>query len=173
MTSIKTSKTNILEVPRLWFDPLPILRLRHALQKPKSEEEFWAWHFSRRISIYITLLLSKTSVTPNQVTVIGIWSGAMGGVLWGAGTQWSFLLGAVFLQIMYLLDCVDGELARIKNLQSPKGAYLDLLGHYLVDYSMIMGIGIGLSHAFGGFSIYAAVGLVIAYLGDEILPPVG
>jgi phosphatidylglycerophosphate synthase len=70
---------------------------------------------------------------------------------------------------MYLLDCVDGELARIKNLQSPKGAYLDLLGHYLVDYCMIMGMGIGLSHTFGMVCIYLAVGLVIVYLGDELL----
>jgi phosphatidylglycerophosphate synthase len=158
-----------MNVPGFPFEPVLILRLRHTLQKTKSEEEFWAWHFARRLSIYLTLVLAKTAITPNQVTVVGIWSGVVGGILWGAGTHQSFLLGCVCLQMMYLLDCVDGELARIKNLQSPKGAYLDLLGHYLVDYCMIMGMGIGLSRAFGNLCIYLAVGLVIVYLGDELL----
>lgn len=158
-----------MDLPGFWFDPPLILRLRHALQKPKSQENFWAWHFTRRGSIYLTVLLSRTRITPNQVTVASIWSGVLGGVLWGAGTHWSFLVGALSLQTMYLLDCVDGELARIKNLQSPKGAYLDLLGHYLVDYCMIMGMGIGLSGTFDEFPIYVAIGLIVVYLGDELL----
>lgn len=158
-----------MNVPGFSFEPILILRLRQTLQKPKSEEEFWAWHVARRLSIYLTLLFSRTPITPNQVTVVGIGSGVIGGILWGVGTHESFMVGSVCLQMMYLLDCVDGELARIKNLQSPKGAYLDLLGHYLIDYCMIMGMGIGLSRAFGNFSIYLAVGLVIVYLGDELL----
>lgn len=158
-----------MDIPGFWFEPLLILRFRQELQKSKFDEEFWAWHFARRISIYLTLLLSRTAITPNQVTVVGILTGVIGAALWGAGTDRGFLMGSVCLQVMYILDCADGELARIKNLKSPTGAYLDLLGHYLVDYCMIMGIGIGLSHTFGEVMNYLAVGLVIIYLGDELL----
>src|SRR5262249_4280963 len=133
-----------MDVPGFWFEPASVLRLRQDLQRPKSDDGLWAWYFGRRLSIYLTLLLSKTSVSPNQVTVTRIAVGVTGGILWTVGTRWSFLLGAGLLPTMVLLGCGDGELARIKNVRSPRGACLGFRGHYMLDYCMIMGMGIGL-----------------------------
>lgn len=38
----------------------------------------------------------------------------------------------MLLQLGYILDCSDGEVARWKNQQSVKGVYLDLVGHVIV-----------------------------------------
>jgi phosphatidylglycerophosphate synthase len=83
-----------------------------------------------RVSIRLTtwILNHAPGVTPNQVTLVS----ALLGV--GAG---AFLLvprgvlapvAAFFVyQLHILADYVDGELARVKNLASVKGAYFDLM----------------------------------------------
>ncbi len=158
-----------MDVPGFPFEPALILERRRALQKPRAREEFFAWYLCRRVSIYLTLVLARTPVTPNQITVVGTAVGVAGGALWAVGAGWSFLAGALCLELMYVLDCVDGELARLTGRQSALGAYLDLLGHYLFAYCMIMGLGIGLARTFGTGVVYVAIGIVIAYLGDELL----
>jgi phosphatidylglycerophosphate synthase len=41
---------------------------------------------------------------------------------------------ALFLsQLQMLWDCCDGEIARWRETQSPKGVFLDRLGHYLTE----------------------------------------
>ena len=41
---------------------------------------------------------------------------------------------ALFLsQLQMLWDCCDGEIARWRNTQSPKGVFLDRVGHYLTE----------------------------------------
>jgi phosphatidylglycerophosphate synthase len=158
-----------MDFPGFRFEHPRILELRRSLQKPRAREELVAWYVCRRISIYLTLLLSRTSVTPNQVTVVSIAVGLLGGALWAVGSGWVFIVGSACLLLMYVLDCVDGELARLTGQQSTLGTYLDLVGAYLVSYSMIMGVGIGLSHGFGLSTIYAAIAIAAVFLGDELL----
>jgi phosphatidylglycerophosphate synthase len=158
-----------MDVPGFRFESPRILELRRSLQKPRAREELVAWYICRRISIYVTLLLSRTAVTPNQVTVVSIAVGLLGGVLWTTGTGWGFIVGSACLLLMYVFDCVDGELARLMRQQSTLGTYLDLVGAYLISYSMIMGVGIGLSPAFGLSTIYAAIAIAAVFLGDELL----
>lgn len=47
---------------------------------------------------------------------------------------WIGLILALLLsQIQMLWDCCDGEVARWRNTQSPKGVFLDRVGHYLTE----------------------------------------
>jgi phosphatidylglycerophosphate synthase len=63
-------------------------------------------------------------------------------------------LGAVLLiQLQLLLDCSDGELARVRGQSSPAGIYLDRIGHYLTEAALPIGLGIradGGWHSLGG-----------------------
>lgn len=87
----------------------------------------------RRISLWIVLLLVKTSVTPNMVTVLSILSGAAGVVFLAAPPGWCYGLGLFLILGWSLLDAVDGDLARAKDMCGLKGIYIDLLGHYAVN----------------------------------------
>ena len=70
---------------------------------------------------------------------------------------------------MYLLDCVDGELARLKKVESERGVFLDLLGAYFVDLTMIVGAGLGLAKLIGDPIFYATLVMALLHMGDELL----
>lgn len=115
-----------------------IAQLREVCQPPsvtgRSNAEHWvADLYLRRISLYLTRILLKTSITANGVTYLMIATG----VSISAALQISGVTGLVFAfllsQLQMLWDCCDGEIARWRNTQSPKGVFLDRLGHYLTE----------------------------------------
>ena len=71
----------------------------------------------------------------------------------------------LLIQRQILLDCSDGELARWRQQFSPKGVYLDRLGHYVTETALPIALGI---RADGGWDdvggIYTTLGLVAAVL---------
>jgi phosphatidylglycerophosphate synthase len=101
----------------------------------------------RPFSIHLTWLLVRTPISANQVTVLQGIFGIIGAVLLGYG---KFVLGAVFLQIGYILDLCDGEVARWKHQQSNAGNYLDLIGHRTATPAMFFGLGIGTGYIVAG-----------------------
>lgn len=94
----------------------------------KSQDIAWNTYVARPLAAVLVLILKKSPITPNQTTFLGVgvfiiaaaimvgWSGPVG-----------FLVAALVIQLAYLFDCVDGQLARIKDMTSEIGAYLDFL----------------------------------------------
>ncbi len=64
----------------------------------------------------------------------------------GCGSLISGLIGAGLLQLWYLLDHVDGQLARFHRTQSLDGAQLDYLMHHFVNLTVPFGLGWGFAH---------------------------
>lgn len=115
-----------------------IAELRSVCQPPsvtgRSNAEHWvADLYLRKLSPYLTRLLLKTPITANGVTYLMI----ITGISISAALQIPGLLGiflAFFLsQLQMLWDCCDGEIARWRETQSPKGVFLDRVGHYLTE----------------------------------------
>lgn len=115
-----------------------IAQLREVCQPAsvtgRSNAEHWvADLYLRRVSPYLTRLLLKTPITANGVTYLMIVTGVsislalqISGI---AGLIVAFLLS----QLQMLWDCCDGEIARWRESQSPKGVFLDRVGHYLTE----------------------------------------
>lgn len=115
-----------------------IHELRAVCQPPsvtgRSNAEHWvADLYLRKISPYLTRLLLKTPITANGVTYLMI----LTGVSISAALQIPGFLGLfiAFLlsQLQMLWDCCDGEIARWRETQSPKGVFLDKVGHYVTE----------------------------------------
>ena len=100
----------------------------------RSNAEHWvADLYLRRISPYLTRLLLKTPITANGVTYLMILTGlSISGALLIPGVA-GILLALLFSQLQMLWDCCDGEIARWRQTQSPKGVFLDRVGHYLTE----------------------------------------
>ncbi len=82
--------------------------------------------FYRPIGFKIANLLKSTSITPNTVTVISIFFGMIGcGLFYPNDMLWINLVGFSLLVIANILDCVDGQLARITGIKSEIGRILD------------------------------------------------
>jgi phosphatidylglycerophosphate synthase len=59
------------------------------------------------------------------------------------GSNVSCLVGAFLLELFYIFDAVDGQLARAKGLSSHGGKYLDVFCNFLVPPVVLFGVGIG------------------------------
>jgi len=87
------------------------------------------------------LVFVRTPLSANHVTIIQEILGIVGAVLLAYG---KFVWGVLFLQLGYIMDCSDGEVARWKNQSSESGRFLDLIGHMIVIPFYFFGLGVGL-----------------------------
>lgn len=115
-----------------------IAELRAVCQPPsvtgRSNAEHWvADLYLRKMSPYLTRFLLKTPITANGVTYLMIFTGiSISAVLQIPGMA-GLVLAFFLSQLQMLWDCCDGEVARWRNTQSPKGVFLDRVGHYLTE----------------------------------------
>ncbi|HEX5445534.1 MAG TPA: CDP-alcohol phosphatidyltransferase family protein, partial [Pirellulales bacterium] len=65
------------------------------------------------------------------------------------GNVAGWLAGAALLQLWYLLDHVDGQLARLHRADTLDGMQLDYLMHHVVNLVIPWGVGLGLMQAAG------------------------
>lgn len=100
--------------------------------------------FNRLFSAFIIKLVYKTNLSPNFFTFLSFFIGITSCYFFYTGTESNILMGAIVLQISSIIDCVDGDLARLKNISSRKGFFLDLVSDRIVDSFVFMSIGLGL-----------------------------
>jgi phosphatidylglycerophosphate synthase len=122
------------------MDNPSLKNLRDKTQK-ENEPEPYAKYIIRPISILFTWLFVRTPITANQVTLLQEIIGIVGSIFFIKG---NFVVGALLLQLGYILDCSDGEVARWKNQQSKQGKFLDLIGHMIVIPFYYFGLGLGI-----------------------------
>jgi len=87
----------------------------------------------------------STNITPNQVSSIAMLFGVIAGILFGFGTKNYVLAAAGFYLVCNILDCADGQIARLKNNGTKVGRIVDGFIDYVVSFAVYVGIGIGLT----------------------------
>ncbi len=108
----------------------------------KDTEGFMSRFVERRISLAISRRLVNTSITPNQITLISILIGLLGA--WFISIErglWQ-ITGSVLFLIHSIVDGCDGEIARIKFMESRLGGILDFWGDNIVHAAVFAAIGI-------------------------------
>jgi phosphatidylglycerophosphate synthase len=124
---------------------------------------------SRPVSQQLTRLLLNTRITPNQITIFSFFLGLGSALCFFQGGYGMGIAGAGLLLLSIWVDGVDGEIARIKFMESPFGAKLDILCDNIVHVAVFFSIGIGLYHTLGE-TVYlvlgglAASGSLLAFL---------
>jgi phosphatidylglycerophosphate synthase len=101
-------------------------------------------HLNRPLGRPLSQLLTRTAVTPNQVTLLATVIGFLGAWCFGQGTYAGGVLGALLFQASALLDCVDGELARVLFKESRAGKWLDLWLDQAVHLAVFAAVPLGL-----------------------------
>jgi phosphatidylglycerophosphate synthase len=97
-------------------------------QSKKKNDNFWTEWISRPPAAFLVYLLKGTGITPNQVSFLAIAVAAAGCATMILWRTWIGLIAAgLILQLAYVIDCVDGQLARVKNQSSAVGALLDFM----------------------------------------------
>lgn len=94
----------------------------------------------RHLSRPLTRLLLRTPLTPNAVTCLGIAIGVLGGYVLGLPGPFAAAGAVLLLTLSSVLDCCDGELARVRFSESKIGHVLDVTGDTLVHVALFAGI---------------------------------
>ena len=122
-------------------------------------------YFHNPIAAQIVNVFKNTWVTPDQVTYTSIFIGLISAYIFSLGTPWSFFLAGIVLELVLILDCVDGQLARVKKCASDLGRLLDGIAGYIIYLAVLGGIMIGLGKYYIALILFGAVTILrgIAY----------
>jgi phosphatidylglycerophosphate synthase len=120
---------------------------------------------NRPLGRYLSKILIHTPFSPNQVSIASTLVGILSGWLFAGGY---FISGAFLLQLSAVIDCVDGDLARVLYKESRLGKWLDLAGDQFVHIAVFAGIGYGLASSDPAspalaLGISAVLGVIISF----------
>ncbi len=123
-------------------------------------------YFYRPIGYRLARLLEHTGVTPNMVTILSIFVGAGTGYLFYFTNKPSYTIAGILLLIMAnILDCVDGQLARLTGIKSEIGRILDGIAGDIWFTLIYVGLALRLTHLYGtGWFFVPAVASGLSHL---------
>ncbi len=138
--------------------------LSRLCQKPRYKQvgNWMVRNILRDAALPITWLLLHTPVTANQVTFFSLCIGLAGIFLLALKPACFFLIGMLLLQFWYLLDHVDGQIARYRKTSSLTGRFFDFVMHHILHGVFFFGVGCYVYFLSGHF-IAAIWGFVTAF----------
>ncbi|MBF9130190.1 CDP-alcohol phosphatidyltransferase family protein [Plantactinospora sp. S1510] len=115
----------------------------------KEKDDFFTTYFVSTWSPWVTKLSARLRLTPTGVTAISVAFAVAAAVLFALGGRPALVAGAILLYLGFMLDCVDGQLARYTRHFSPWGGWLDTLADRAKEYLVYAGLAVGVERAGG------------------------
>jgi phosphatidylglycerophosphate synthase len=120
------------------------LHLSDTKTEKTIDNHLQAKYIARPVSYRLAWLFIRLGVTANAITVLTLLVVIVGGMCIGFGTYTSVVLGAIIMTIGYVLDYVDGTVARATNTITNLGRYLDRTCDEVVETIIPISVGVGL-----------------------------
>jgi phosphatidylglycerophosphate synthase len=110
-----------------------------AMARKRPEQEFVLNRlYGAHVSPFFTVVCLRLGLSPDQVTMLGGAAGAAGVAMLFLPIGWWSLVGVILLQVGYVLDFSDGQVARMTGRTSVAGSYLDWLTHFYIPVAMAL-----------------------------------
>ena len=107
----------------------------------ESSSDGWVDRYlNRQFSPWFSRRFLRVPLTPHQVTVIAFASGLVAAMGFAHGSWFGGVVGALLLQWSAVIDCCDGEVARLTFSESTNGYYLDITCDNIVHLAVFAGI---------------------------------
>ncbi|MDO5757604.1 MAG: CDP-alcohol phosphatidyltransferase family protein [Rhodobacterales bacterium] len=93
-----------------------------------KDDEWWSSFVTAPLAIFVNYgAVDRPWITPNRITAASFLVAVVAsmGILIG-GTAW-FIAAAVLIHVSHVLDCMDGQMARYRQVSSLLGSYYDRL----------------------------------------------
>ncbi|MEV5499174.1 CDP-alcohol phosphatidyltransferase family protein [Nonomuraea fuscirosea] len=92
----------------------------------KRRDSWWTVYFVDPVACRVTLpVANHTRLTPNALTVISLVLGLVSAACFATN---QLIAGACFFYLSFMIDCVDGKVARLKGTGTAFGLWLDYVG---------------------------------------------
>lgn len=131
----------------------------------KPVKTLFGWLIYRRISLPLSLLIARTRILPGHITATGLACGLIGATLLSLGRTVPLLCGAGLVSLAKILDAMDGEVARVRHLDTAAGYVADGLCDRLRDTAVIVGLGLGANMEGSHSALAWTLAAVAGYLG--------
>jgi CDP-alcohol phosphatidyltransferase len=108
----------------------------------------------RPLALVFVRFVYKTPLTPNGVTFMSLLSGLAAAFFFSQGTVSGMAWGGIWYAIANVLDCSDGQLARLQGSGTPLGRLVDGVVDWVISVAIFVGLGMGLQRSTGDLSVW-------------------
>ena len=115
-------------------------RLRLAV---KERDDFFTTYAVSSWSPLVTKWCARLGLTPAGVTGLSVLFAAGAALAFWQASRPAMIVGAVLLYLGFVLDCVDGQLARYTRRFDPFGGWLDTMADRAKEYAVYAGLAAG------------------------------
>jgi len=137
------------------MDPLMTLLEEYRKSLKMAEvEEVIDLALNRPIAFGLVRLIYRLPITPNQITFLSLVSGLVAAYYLSLGL---FALGGIWYALANLLDCMDGQLARLQHSGTPLGRLVDGVVDWIISVAVFTGLGIGMASLAGTAGVWYLV----------------
>lgn len=152
-------------------------RARHPARNPAEARaaDAWQWDGIKKpmdafLTVYVfrplarplTRLFLRSPLTPNMISVLsGVVSVAGCAIAAGPG-YWAHVVGMLVLLAGGVLDCNDGEVARLRLEGSTLGGWIDAISDDLARLALLVGVGVHVAGRHPGWPVLPVTFLALA-----------
>jgi hypothetical protein len=158
--------------------PVTVRSLREVVRKggaASSDDPFWLSRiFYRKFTIYVTWLCIKQGISSNAATLLSGVTIFAAALCYAAPSKAAWLAGALLVQLYFILDHVDGELARYETLHlgrtssGTSGLFYDTCCH-AGELALVGGIGLRM-YSIMDEAWWVALIVLVSYFPGSIMP---
>lgn len=135
-------------------EKIGIKELKEILKKRKTKPAGkYAELFLRPLTFPFILFCVRNKIPADIVTLVHILIGVVSVIFILIGGKVFVILGIIFMQLWFLTDLVDGDVARFREEISVTGIYYDMMSHYFVFPLVFIAFGIYGYHSTGDFNL--------------------
>lgn len=111
-------------------------------KKKNSKSSLWVKLIVRRLSFLFTFLFINIGFSAWMVSILSVFVAVAGCVCLCINTVITRIIGVCLIELWLVLDCVDGNIARVKKTSSEMGEFIDALSGYFVTAFVYFAIGV-------------------------------
>ncbi|GAB2612925.1 hypothetical protein Aab01nite_68860 [Paractinoplanes abujensis] len=115
-------------------------RLRMAV---KEKDDFFTTYFVSTWSPLVTKASARLGLTPSGVTAISVLFAVAAALAFWQASRPAMIVGGILLYLGFVLDCVDGQLARYTRRFGAFGGWLDTMADRAKEYAAYAGLAAG------------------------------
>ncbi len=142
------------------LDPVATARIR-LVRANRSGDSGYSVAVLRRLSKPLTALAARRGWSPNAITLLSLLIGLTAAGAFAVGSRWALVAGAVLLQVSLVVDCSDGEVARLTGRYSRTGAWLDAVTDRVKEFAAYAGLAAGAAWVSGADLWWVAAALMV------------
>ncbi len=124
-------------------DPVALEKAEVALLKNlrnKRNDGPVSRYLNRPLSVRISRWLAKKPITPNQISIAAFFMSVLGALILSLRSYLALFVGGLIAQLASVVDGCDGEIARVKYMESEFGGWLDAVLDRYADALLLMGL---------------------------------